>query len=257
MNNTTKLPHEKIEIVPTPAPIPKKHTATQWAFAIIGLVPFLFLLVLSILYIPASINEGPEYAYVWELQIVTILCTVLSLVIYGFSFLRKKNLRPLLVAVLCLLLTAPSAGGLAANLNTEYWYSYEVENPDYGKEHTSTALDGTIITWKEPRTITETKTSETLKIINKIEIGCSVLLMAMCGVTSITFFTISTVNGVCAASLRRKQSKKAKIDQRDLIAREEAFAKIDKYHEYLQRGAISQEEYEENRRRILETLNVQ
>ncbi len=39
-----------------------------------------------------------------------------------------------------------------------------------------------------------------------------------------------------------------------LRARKKAYAQIDKYHDYLQRGVISQEEYETERRCILESL---
>ena len=61
---------------------------------------------------------------------------------------------------------------------------------------------------------------------------------------SIIILASSIVN----TSRRKRQKKQA------VIIRETAYAQIDKFHDYLQRGVITQEEYEDNRRRILESL---
>lgn len=55
--------------------------------------------------------------------------------------------------------------------------------------------------------------------------------------------------------LLSKDRKKPALQKKlELRAREKAYKKIAVYHEYLEKGIITQEEYEDNRRQILSTL---
>lgn len=55
--------------------------------------------------------------------------------------------------------------------------------------------------------------------------------------------------------LSKDRKKPAFQKKLELRAREKAYKRIAVYHEYLEKGIITQEEYEDNRRQILSTLN--
>lgn len=190
-----------------------------------------------------------------ELQFWSLGISAGALVLVCAIFLWRTYSHPLLLSLLSLVIAVALFIAAVCFIVTEFCCSVELPNYEsqYAEWASTDPTPDTDITYSDRLKMgsspdryicAQTDSSRLADVVYFICGGaclvCSILLFVYSCIWLPRFFT----------PFQEKQNQKA-----DIRKREKAFAQIEKFHEYKEKGIMTEEEYQENRQRVLESLN--
>lgn len=237
-------------------------------------ISIILLCLLVSAFICATVYLALIWNYPIEREYIQIVLGILAgiIIIHCIFNLRKKVLSPFIALLLSVILCVTSAVGYYTNM--EYVYPlYCIDNPNYEQE---------LIEWEKKWEVKEQEREETAEseydiddaiifatkriadkpsaeietfpeskgILDSFNIYINVITI----IGTVVYLLYAVYNLIRIVSIPIKSIQNSQRRKRSATIHEKAYAQIDKFHDYLQRGVINQEEYEDNRRRILESL---
>ncbi len=231
-------------------------------FYIVGVLIYLNALIFETIYL-LSASAMCDTSYMW----MAIVVSTVALLLHCIFFMRcRKRLAVSLVAILMIVFSLAS---FAASINADIEY----ENPNYAEELKQNEKEyrdalaqidevlnnpgkhNEISVWYAKRQRESLRIEYPDTMITHPNLETATIGVSVSSLSLTSYYGISIVVIIIKVIIDASESKRAKHqNKKNLLAREKAYAQIDKFHDYLERDVITQEEYEDNRRKILEAL---
>ena len=181
-----------------------------------------------------------------------ILCAGGGIVLlHCVLYLRKTFSFPLLYAFLSLLLVLAILVGTVFLFTSSF--DYPAKNENYDEELAAWEERKEEASGKDLFLLLLHKPDETIRVEPSNAATLYVLCYTSGGLCCaavcfyFVYFFVCLSRFIKPLALRRKNKK-------EFSRREAAYAQIEKFHEYKEKGIMTEEEYQENRQRILDTL---